>query len=65
MTPHVWAKIRNQNRLRHMIHQNRQEWIDACHEANKAINEAKTENWKYLLQDAMSNSNGSNMWKVI
>ena len=47
-----------------MIHQNRQEWIDACREANEGINEAKTESWKNL-QDAMSNSDGPNMWKVI
>ena len=65
MTPHVRAKIRNRNSLRQTIHQNRQEWIDACREANKAINEAKTESWKNLLQDAMSNSDDSNMWKVI
>ena len=65
MTPHVRAKIRNRNRLRQMIHQNRQEWIDACHEANEAINEAKTESWKNLLQDVMSKSDGPNMWNVI
>ena len=65
MTPHVRAKIRNRNRLRQTIHQNRQEWIDACREATEAINEAKTESWKNLLQDAMSNSDGPNMWKVI
>ena len=65
MTPHVRAKIRNWNRLHQTIHQNHQEWIDACCETNEAINEAKTESWKNLLQDAMSNSNGPNMWKVI
>ena len=65
MTPHVRAKICNRNRLRQTIHRNRQEWIDACREANKAINEAKTESWKNLLQYAMSNSDGPNMWKVI
>ena len=65
ITPHVRAKIRNRNRLRQTIHQNRQEWIDACREATEAINEAKTESWKNLLQDAMSNSDGPNMWKVI
>ena len=65
MTPHMRAKIRNRNSLRQTIHQNRQEWIDACREANKAINEAKTESWKNLLQDAMSNSDDPNMWKVI
>ena len=50
MTPHVRDKIRIQNRLRQTIHQNCQEWIDACREANEAINEAKTESWKNLLQ---------------
>ena len=64
MTPHVRAKIRTRNSLRQTIHQNRQEWIDACREATEAINEAKTESWKDLLQDAMSNSDGPNTWKV-
>ena len=36
-----------------------------CREATEAINEAKTESWKDLLQDAMSNSDGLNMWKII
>ena len=44
MTPHVRAKIHNCNRLHQAIHQNCQEWIDACSEANEAINEAKTSN---------------------
>ena len=65
ITPHVRAKIRNRNRLCQIIHQNRQEWIDVCREATEAINEAKPESWKNLLQDAMSNSDGPNMWKVI
>ena len=65
MTPHVQAKIRNRNRLRQTIHQNCQEWIDACGQANEAINGAKTKSWKNLLQNAMSNSDGPNMWKII
>ena len=65
MTPHVRAKMCTRNRLCQTIHQNRQEWIDACREATRAINEAKSESWKDLLQDAMSNSDGPNMWKVI
>ena len=51
--------------LRQTIHQNHQEWIDASREATKAINETRTESWKNLRQDAMSNSDGPNMWKVI
>ena len=65
MTPHVRAKVRTRNRLRRTIHQNRQEWIDAYREAIKAINQAKTESWKDLLQGAMSNSDSPNMWKII
>ena len=65
MTPHVQGKIRTRNCLRRTIHQNRQEWIDACHEATKTISKAKAESWKDLLQDAMSNSDGPNIWKVI
>ena len=42
INPHVPAKIRNWNRVHKTVHQNRQEWIDACREANEAINEAKT-----------------------
>ena len=65
MNPHVRAKIRNQNHLRQTIHQNRQESIDTCREANEAISKAKSESWRNLLQDVMSNSGSPNMWKVI
>ena len=43
MTPHVRAKIHTRNRPHRTIHQNCQEWIDACREAAEAINEAKSE----------------------
>ena len=32
---------------------NRQEWINACREANEAINEAKVDSWKEVLVGAM------------
>ena len=43
MTRYMRAKNCNRNRLRQMSHQNRQECIGACREANEAINKAKTE----------------------
>ena len=55
MTPHVRAKIYIHNHLCQTIRQNRQTWIDASRDAIEAIKGAKTENWKDLLQDAMSN----------
>ena len=65
MTSYLSAKIHPRNCLRQTIHQKRQEWIDVCREVTKDINEAKTESWKNILQDAMSNSGSPNMWKVI
>ena len=65
MTPHVPAKLRTWNRLRPTIHEKRQKWIKACREATEAFNKAKTDGWKDLLQGAMLNSNGTNIWKVI
>ena len=64
-TPQVRAKICIRNPLCRTIHQNRQEWSNACREATKAINKAKTESWKDLLQETMLNSDIPNMWKVI
>lgn len=59
------ANIRSRNCLRRTIHQNRQDWIEICREANDAINEAKNNSWKKLLQNSMSDVNCSDMWKVI
>ena len=61
MAQHVQAKICTQNSLCWAIHQKRQEWINTCREATKAINEAKTESWKDLLQNTVSNSDGTKM----
>ena len=60
MTPHVRAKIRIRNQLRRTIYTNRQEWINACREAN----EAKTDR-KEVLEGAMTNTNNRDMWKVM
>ena len=65
INPHVRAKICHHNHFPHTIHQNRQEWIDACREANVAINETKAKSWKDLLHSSMSNVEGPDIWKVI
>ena len=65
MTPHVRTKIRVQNQLRRTINTNRNEWVDACREANKAINKAKTDSWKAVLEGAMTNSEGRDIWRII
>ena len=65
MTPHVRAKIRTRNQSGRTININRQKWINACREANEAINEAITDSWKEVLAGAMTNTNNRDMWKVI
>ena len=59
---HVRAKTCNRNHLRRTIHQNIQDWTDACREANVAINEAKANSRKNLLHISMSNSDGPDVW---
>ena len=66
MTPHVQAKIRTRNRLQHPIKTNQQERIKACRELKKkVISKVKTDSWKELLEGAMTNTSGKDMWKVI
>lgn len=65
MIPHVQAKIRTRNRLQHTIKTNQQERIKACRESKKVNNKIKTDSWKELLEDTMTNTSGKDMWKVI
>ena len=70
INPHFRAKFHNRNHLCFTIHlgytiYHRQEWIDACREANVAINKAKANNWKDFLPSSMSNADSPDVWKVI
>ncbi len=65
MTPDVRAKIRTRNRLRRTIGSSREEWIQACREANDTIKEAKETSWRELLEDAMTTADETKMWKII
>ena len=65
ITPKVREAIRARNRLRKNIASNRAEWLEACKTARSAINEAKTDAWRKVLQDSTSNGDDSKMWKII
>ena len=41
MTPTVRAALKNRNRLRKNVGQKRQEWLDACREAQEEIKKAR------------------------
>ena len=36
---------------------NRKEWLDACQEARMAINHAKEETWRGVLEDSCNTGN--------
>ena len=65
INPHIQAKICNWNHLCCTTQKNQQKWIDACREANIAVNKAKANSWKDLLHSSLSNDDIFYVWKVI
>ena len=57
--------IRKRNRLRQHLSTRRDEWLEACKDASKAINDAKTEAWRQVLEDASAGADDSKLWRVI
>ena len=57
--------MNSQSVMTQLVKTNQPERIEACREVNQTINEAKTENWKEVLEGAMSNTDRKDMWKVI
>lgn len=49
MTPVVREAIRERNKLRKNISQNREEWVAACRSTSEIIREAKTAEWRKTL----------------
>ena len=65
MTPTVRGAIRKRNKLRRDVKARRKEWLEACREATDAINEAKKQSWRDLLEDAINANNDTKLWKII
>ena len=51
MNPGVRAKVRKRNQLRRDIANKRSEWLEACKEANIAVQNAKQEAWVQYLEE--------------
>ena len=43
----------------------RQEWIQACQDVVTSTNEAKTQSWRDLLEDAVIAKDDTKLWKII
>ena len=65
MNPVVKAKIKTRNRLYRTVKENRTEWIDACRAVNQALDAAKEEGWRDLLQDAVTDADEGKIWGII
>ena len=65
LTATVKAKIKLRNRLRRKINEKRKEWREACKDVNEAINRAKEESWREVLEDAIHENDDSKIWGVV
>ena len=65
MSPVVKSKIQIRNRLRRTVKENRSEWIDACRAVNEAIETAKEESWRDLLEDVITDADEGKLWGII
>ena len=63
MTPTVRAAIKKRNDLRKEVSTRRKEWVEACREASRLLDEAKSEVWEEAL--AESEMDSQEMWKLI
>ena len=56
-TPQVREAIRRRNKLRKNVASSRDEWITSCKAAREAVNEAKINAWRKVLDDASNSQN--------
>ena len=67
MTPNIRAALRKRNRLRQHVHgsKNREEWLEACREAQEEIRKTKEQSWQDFLQDAVTEADDTKLWSLI
>ena len=64
-TPKVRDVIRKRNRLRQFAGNRRAEWLDACKSTRQTIDEAKTDAWRQVLDDASNSPGDAKLWRII
>ena len=65
MTPTVRAALNKRNKLRKNVRQQRQEWLDACKEAQEEIRKARQESWEDLLESTLHENDERKMWNLV
>ena len=65
ITPAVREARKERNRLRHRLPTHRAEWVEACKKAQELQQQARTDAWREILDDATNAQDDSKLWKVI
>ena len=65
MTPTVRAALKKRNKLRKNVRHQREEWLDACKEAQEEISKARQESWEDLLESTLHENDDQKMGKII
>ena len=65
MNPTVRAAIKRRNQLRRQVRQKRTEWLEACHEVQVLMNEAKQRAWEDYLAEVEYRTDPTDMWRLI
>ena len=65
MTPKCRRLIKERNQLRRKISTHRKEWLQACKDVTEAVQEAKTDQWKEVVNGAINNLDERKTWSFI
>ena len=68
MTPTVRATLKKRNRLKKSLTKDksvREEWLQACTDANETIKDTKIKQWEEFLTSTNPDDDPGKMWKVI
>ena len=65
MNPAVRTALKKRNLLRREVRAKRQEWLEACEEAQNLVNEAKHKAWEDYLSEVEFSADPCDMWRVI
>ena len=71
LTPEVREKIKTRNSVRRRMREKkemketRRQWLAACKEVNEAIQEAKEENWREVVEGAVEGGDERKVWNFV
>jgi hypothetical protein len=65
LTPEIKEAIKERNRLRETIADNRREWVDACNKVREMVKENREKSWKEYVENLDMKTNPSQVWQTI